>query len=72
MRKPRPVVKRPEPRAEILSALADQDALFARLYAMRGVTASSQLDYSLAGLAPISSLENIDAAVALLLDKRNE
>ena len=72
MKKPRPVVRRPEPNAEILSALAGQDALFARLYAMRGVTASSQLDYSLAGLAPISSLENIDAAVELLLEKRNE
>lgn len=72
MKKPRPVRQRPEPNPETLSALANQDSLFARLYAMRGVTAASQLDYSLAGLAPISSLENIDAAVDLLLDKRNE
>ena len=42
------------------------DPLFARLYATRGVTAALQLDYGLAALAPVSSLDNIDVAVALL------
>lgn len=72
MKKSRPIHRRPEPDPEVMSALADHDALFARLYAVRGVSDSSQLDYSLAGLAPISSLENIDAAVALLLENREQ
>lgn len=70
MKRPRPIVTRPSPNPATLAALTDIDALFARLYAMRGVTTASQLDYGLAGLAPVSSLENIDAAVQLLLDKR--
>jgi single-stranded-DNA-specific exonuclease len=70
VKKARPILQRPEPDPQTLAKLSDQDTLFARLYAARGVTASSQLDYSLAGLAPISSLENIDAAVELLLQHR--
>ena len=37
---------------------------------MRGVESSEQLDYSLARLAPIGSLDNIDSAAALLLAHR--
>jgi single-stranded-DNA-specific exonuclease len=48
------------------------DPLFARLYAARGVTSPDQLDYGLAGLLPISSLEHIDDAVNLLLKHRDE
>jgi single-stranded-DNA-specific exonuclease len=44
----------------------------ARLFAMRGITGVSELDYGLANLAPVSSLDNIDAAVELLLSKRDE
>ena len=44
----------------------------ARLFAMRGITVASELDYGLANLAPVSSLDNIDAAVELLLSKRDE
>ena len=72
MKQARPVIKRPAPNPQVLAELSDQDALFARLYASRGVTSTSQLDYSLNGLAPISSLENIDAAVELLLQKRDQ
>jgi len=56
-------------RADALNAV---DPLFARLYASRGVTTSEQLDYGLAGLAPVGSLDNIDAAVALLLEYRDK
>jgi single-stranded-DNA-specific exonuclease len=48
------------------------DPLLARLYAARGVTDVSQLDYGLAGLAPVGSLDNISDAVDLLLAHKNE
>ncbi|MDJ0905905.1 MAG: single-stranded-DNA-specific exonuclease RecJ [Woeseiaceae bacterium] len=48
------------------------DPLLARLYAARGVTDAAQLDYGLASLAPVGSLDNIGAAVDLLLAHRNE
>jgi single-stranded-DNA-specific exonuclease len=54
------------------SALAAVDPLLARLYAARGVRTPEQLDYGLAGLLPISSLENIAAAVELLLKHKDE
>jgi len=70
MRSPRPIISRNVPdRADALNAV---DPLFARLYASRGVTTSEQLDYGLAGLAPVGSLDNIDAAVALLLEYRDK
>jgi single-stranded-DNA-specific exonuclease len=52
--------------------LASLDPLHARLFAMRGVKAKHELDYGLANLAPVSSLDNVDAAVELLLSKRDE
>lgn len=55
----------------MLSELGTLDPLHARLYAARGVTAAAQLDYSLAQLAPVSSLDNIEAGVDLLLDNRD-
>ena len=39
---------------------------------MRGVTATTQLDYGLAGLAPVGSLDNIDAGVELVLAMRDK
>ena len=68
----RPVVSRPLPPPEALARLADLDPVHARLFAMRGVTDPAELDYGLAGLAPIGSLENIDAAVELLLSRRDQ
>ena len=69
MRSQRPIVTRkapPPPRMEGV------DPLLARLYAARGVTDVSQLDYGLAGLAPVGSLDNISDAVDLLLAHKNE
>jgi single-stranded-DNA-specific exonuclease len=70
MKSPRPVITRNVPGDT--AALDSVDPLFARLYAMRGVTGPEQLDYGLAGLLPVSSLENIDDAVELLLKHKNE
>ena len=70
MRSERPVVVRPAPEPAVLSTLAALNPLQARLYACRGVTSASELDYGLAGLAPVSALDNIDAGVELLLAHR--
>jgi single-stranded-DNA-specific exonuclease len=48
--------------------LSGLDPLLAHLYVSRGVTETAQLDYGLASLAPVSSLDNVDAAVELLLE----
>jgi len=72
MHSKRPVVCRREPAADLISGLTDIDPLFARLYATRGITEATQLDYGLASMAPVSSLENIDAAVQLLLEMREQ
>jgi single-stranded-DNA-specific exonuclease len=48
------------------------DPVYARLFAMRGITAANELDYGLANLAPVSSLDNVDAAVDLLIARRDE
>jgi single-stranded-DNA-specific exonuclease len=39
---------------------------------MRGLTDAQQLDYSLARLAPISSLEHVDEAAKLVIEKRDD
>ena len=41
--------------------------LLSKLYAMRGVTTSRELDYSLECMIPVSELGGVDAAVELLL-----
>jgi single-stranded-DNA-specific exonuclease len=46
--------------------------VLARLFAARGVTSPEQLDYGLAGLAPVGSLEGTDAAVELLLRHKQD
>jgi len=61
------------PRDGASSGLSELDPLLAHLYALRGITAATQLDYGLGALAPVSSLDGVDAAVDLLLkhvDKR--
>ncbi len=68
----RPIIVRPQPAMDVLESLAGLDPVHARLFAMRGVTATHELDYGLANLAPVSSLDNVDAAVDLLLSKRDE
>jgi len=66
----RPIITRSVP--DSATALQAVDPLFARLYASRGVTTAEQLDYGLAGLAPVGSLDNIDAAVELLLEYKGQ
>ncbi len=65
----RPISRRRAP--ETPAALPDIDPLLARLFAARGVRNVSELDYGLASLAPISSLEHVDDAVRLLLAHRD-
>ena len=67
----RPIVARPMPSASDVAALGDIDPLHARLYAMRGLTKASQLDYGLARLAPVGALENVDTAAELVISNRD-
>ncbi len=60
------------PSAEAVAALGDIDPLHARLFAMRGLSAATELDYGLARLAPVGSLENIDAAAELVIANRDK
>ncbi len=66
----RPVTTRPTPRPEAVAALGDIDPLHARLFAMRGLTGPEELDYGLARLTPIGSLDNIDEAAELVIANR--
>jgi single-stranded-DNA-specific exonuclease len=68
----RPIVTRGKPDPAVLDGLDGIDPLLACLYAQRGVTSAGQLDYGLAALAPVGSLENIDAAVDLLMQMREQ
>ncbi len=68
----RPVITRPMPDTAVVGELSDLDPLQARVFATRGVKTALELDYRLQHLAPISSLDNIDAAVELLLASRDE
>ncbi len=66
----RPVVTRAAADPQVLAALSELDPISARVFAARGVADLAQLDYALSRLAPISLLENVDAAVDLLRAKR--
>jgi single-stranded-DNA-specific exonuclease len=68
----RPVVSRPLPSRSVVEKLGDIDPLHARLYAMRGLTAVAELDNSLARLAPVSALPNIDEAAQLVIANREK
>lgn len=71
----RPVVERHAPAPETLAELGKLgrlDDVTARLFANRGVTSSDELDTGLARLLPVGSLENVDAAVELLLRHRKD
>ncbi|MBT8103127.1 MAG: single-stranded-DNA-specific exonuclease RecJ [Gammaproteobacteria bacterium] len=72
MKQARPVISRPIPNQSDIERLGDIDPLHARLYAMRGLTAAEELDYSLARLAPVSALENIDKAAELVIANRDK
>lgn len=68
----RPIRQRPAPDPGAIAALGDLDPLLARLYALRGIRTPDELDYTLRRLVPIGSLEHIDAAVELLVARRDE
>ena len=70
MRTSRPIFTRTAPDPQVLAALSELDPISARLFAARGVSDAGQLDYALSRLAPVSLLENVDAAVDLLVAKR--
>jgi len=59
-------IRRREVDAAALAALAGTPTVLARLYAARGVRAPEELDLGLGGLAPVGSLEGVEAAAALL------
>jgi single-stranded-DNA-specific exonuclease len=61
----RPIQRRPiDPAAA--GAFTGVPPVLARVYAARGVREPAELDLGLAGLAPVSSLEGVDAAAALV------
>ncbi len=68
----RPLVQRPVPDADTLESLSALDPVLARVFAVRGIHDPDELDYSLNKLLPLSLLENVDAAVDLLLACREE
>jgi len=72
MKTARPVVSRPTPPQSAIERLGDIDPLHARLFAMRGLTTADELNYGLAHLAPVSTLENIDTAANLVISKRDD
>jgi single-stranded-DNA-specific exonuclease len=59
------------PSREAIAGLGDIDPLHARLFAMRGLKSAAELDYGLARLAPVGSLENIDQAAELVIANRD-
>ena len=59
-------IRRREVDAAALAALADTPPVLARLYAARGVRSAAELDLGLGGLAPVGSLEGVEAAAELL------
>jgi single-stranded-DNA-specific exonuclease len=64
----RPIRRRAVP--EIPVQLSGLHPVLQRIYAARGVLDPGELDYGLAGLEPVGSLEGIDEAVELLLAHR--
>ena len=63
----RPVVVRPRVDTASISVVND---VLAGLFASRGVRSDDELDYALRRLLPVSTLDNIDAAVELVLAHR--
>ena len=72
MKTARPVIARSPPGQSEIDRFGDIDPVHARLYAMRGLRAAEEIDYSLARLAPVSALENIDEAAELVIAKREQ
>jgi single-stranded-DNA-specific exonuclease len=67
----RPVTRRAEPSSDAVDALGELDRIVARLYASRGVSSKDEIDTGLKRLLPVGSLDNLDAAIDLLLRHRH-
>ena len=67
MKSVRPVVCRQPPQQSVFDNFDDIDPTLARLFAMRGLTSTDELNYSLKCLEKVGSLENIDDAASLVL-----
>lgn len=68
----RPVRHRPLPTAgQLQNFSADVHPLLARLYAQRGLHSEQDVDYALARLAPVGSLERVDVAADLVVAHRD-
>ena len=67
----RPIVTRSLPTASDAGSLNGLHPILAQLFRRRGVADVNELDYSLANLAPVGSLENIDRAAQLVIEHRN-
>ena len=63
----RPIQRRAVDNAAV-AALAGVPPVLARLYAARGVRAPGELELGLAGLAPVGSLDGVEAAAALVAE----
>lgn len=63
----RPIERRPV-NESAMRALGSVPPVLARLYAARGIRSAADLELGLAGLAPVGSLEGVDAAAALLAE----
>lgn len=72
MRNVRPIVLREAQASAAISGLNSLDPIHARLFQARGVTGADELDYSLARMAPVSSLEHLDEAVDLLVKHKDQ
>ena len=70
MRSARPIEPRPQPSPDRLARFEGIDPVLARLYAMRGLSDARELDYGLARLLPVGSLDNVEDAVELLMRHR--
>ena len=68
----RPLRKRQAPDDALPDGFENLDPILARLYAARGITQPSELDYRLNQLAPISALDGVADAVTLLLRHRSK
>lgn len=60
------------PGPQLIEKFSGLDPVHARLYAMRGLKAADELDYSLARLAPLGALEHLDEAAELLIANRDK
>ena len=67
----RPVRLRDSPSAALPEGLEGIDPVLARIYASRGIKNTTDLDYGLNRLLPVSSLPAIDDAVSLLIRHKN-